>query len=502
MGCCTWDVGESENPDIRGYLLNNVGRGLLFISQLFLFNAMLSFANDAAGCTTGGTGCEDDDDDDTLAFVNGTAIFSDDDDDDACGRILGLKPVTLVVQVMALGSLVSATFMPVVGSVVDHSPHRRRLGIAGLVVAWLCSLAQTGIAPASWLFLLLLQGSVASAAYLTNVVCAMAYMPELTDDLDGHMQRINAKARVLELASMLVFMSLVATVEGSDSVGVRDTARFAQALSCLVGGPIALASWRYLTPRPTAHAVPEGASLLTAGFLKVRETAAMLAADFPQLYRFLLAFAVMEAGTSSIIGLVVVYVSQQLCLEVGPVLTLAILFTIPGALLSRKLAAGGRAKEALFGNCLSFAVLIAAIPACLYDASHAPLVPLFSATLGLAVGFMYPAQRNVVAVLIPGGLEGRVMGIYQFASISLGWAPPLIFGLVYEATGSMRMAIVTPAFFHGAAAVFLQWGVDMTKGGDRVTATLHKRRRSTSGGDLVGKNRAQVEPVLSDKEAT
>ena len=53
-----------------------------------------------------------------------------------------------------------------------------------------------------------------------------------------------------------------------------------------------------------------------------------------------------------------------------------------------------------------------------------------------------------------------------------------------------------------AAAVFLQWGVDMTKGGDRVTATLHKRRRSTSGGDLVGKNRAQVEPVLSDKEAT
>ena len=350
MGCCTWDVGEAENPDIRGYLLNNVGRGLLFISQLFLFNAMLSFANDAAGCTTGGTGCEDDDDDDAVAFVNGTAIFSDDDDDDACGRILGLKPVTLVVQVMALGSLVSATFMPVVGSVVDHSPHRRRLGIAGLVVAWLCSLAQTGIAPASWLFLLLLQGSVASAAYLTNVVCAMAYMPELTDDLDGHMQRINAKARVLELATMLVFMSLVATVEGSDSVGVRDTARFAQALSCLVGGPIALASWRYLTPRPTAHAVPEGASLLTAGFLKVRETAAMLAADFPQLYRFLLAFAVMEAGTSSIIGLVVVYVSQQLCLEVGPVLTLAILFTIPGALLSRKLAAGGRAKEALGGT--------------------------------------------------------------------------------------------------------------------------------------------------------
>ena len=30
--------------------------------------------------------------------------------------------------------------------------------------------------------------------------------------------------------------------------------------------------------------------------------------------------------------------------------------------------------------------------------------------LGFGLGFLYPAQRNVVALLIPGGLESRVMG--------------------------------------------------------------------------------------------
>ena len=172
-------AAEAENPDVRGYIMNNVGRGLLFISQLFLFNAMISFANEAAGCSSAGETCEDDDDDagGFVGVVNGTlgAVVGGGDDDE-CGRIWGLRPAALVTQVMALGSLVSATMMPVVGSVVDHSPYRRELGVCGIVVAWCVSLAQVGVSRRTWLVLLMLQGSVASAAYLANVVCAMAYV--------------------------------------------------------------------------------------------------------------------------------------------------------------------------------------------------------------------------------------------------------------------------------------------------------------------------------------
>ena len=91
---------------------------------------------------------------------------------------------------------------------------------------------------------------------------AQAYMAELTSDLGDAMQRINAKARVCEMASMLLYMIVVAALEAF-FFGVKDTARVAQALSCAVGGPIAVASWRFLTPRPTQHDA--------MGFIPVRE---------------------------------------------------------------------------------------------------------------------------------------------------------------------------------------------------------------------------------------
>ena len=207
------DGGGGENPDIRGYMYNNVGRGLLFISQLFLFTAMLAYANEAAGCSSSGETCAEEISggfgvwNSTNSTTTRGSTQTATDGDETCGRVWGLKPAALIAQVMTLGALVSAVLMPVAGSIVDHTPYRRELGMASLGVAWVCTTAQLSIGKETWQFLLLLQGSLCMAAYLFNVVCAMAYMAELTTDLTGEMIRINAKARVLEMCAMLAFMT-------------------------------------------------------------------------------------------------------------------------------------------------------------------------------------------------------------------------------------------------------------------------------------------------------
>lgn len=472
----------AENPDIRGYMYNNVGRGILFISLLFLFTAMLTFANEAAGCNPSGDTCASDDDDDAI-FLNATAAAHFDssiiDDDDDCGRVWGLRPAAFVAQVLVLGALVSAVLMPVAGSIVDHSPYRRELGMWSLAVCWVCSFAQIAINRHTWMVFLLLQGSVAVAAYLVNVVCAMAYMAELTSDFGDEMIRINGKARVMEMVSMLAYMIVIATLDAF-FFGVKDTARVAQFVSCMVGGPLAMYSWQLLTPRAASHKLPEGASILTAGFVKVGETARLLRRDFPSLFTFLVAFALSEAGTGAIVGLVVIYVSQQLCLPVGPVLLLAIVATVPGALLSKRLARGGRAKEALCGILVVFIAAILGVALFCYSPKHANIVPVFAIILGIALGFVYPAQRNVVAMLIPGGLEGRVMGVYQFCSSSFTWVPSLLFSAIYEATGSMRPGLACVAIFHGSSLFILVTRLDMNAGLREVQATLKLRRHSTN----------------------
>ena len=488
------DGAGAENPDIRGYIYNNVGRGLLFVSQLFLFAAMLAFANEAAGCQTLGDACAADGG--GAVLLNATATgASAGDDGGGCGRVWGLRPAALVAQVLTLGALVSAVLMPVAGSIVDHSPYRRELGMASLVVCWCCSAAQVGISRHTWQALLLLQGSVAVAAYLVNVVCAMAYMAELTSDFADEMIRINGRARVLEMGSMFAYMVVVAALDAF-FFGVKDTARVAQLLSCLVGGPLAMYSWRLLTPRAAMHELPAGTSLLTAGFVKVGETAAMLRHEYPTLFVFLAAFMISEAGTGAIVGLVVIYVSQQLCQPVGPVLVLAVVATVPGAILSKKLARGGRAKQALCGVLAVFVVAIVSVALFCYSPDHGARIPIFAVILGMALGFVYPAQRNVVAQLIPGGLEGRVMGVYQFCSSFLTWVPSLLFSAIYELTGSMRGGLACVAIFHGVSLVVVVTKLDMRRGLDEVRATLGRRRHSATfladGGTV-----AKVDPGLA-----
>ena len=104
----------------------------------------------------------------------------------------------------------------------------------------------------------------------------------------------------------------------------------------------------------------------------------------------------------------------------------------------------------------------------------------------------YPAQRNVVALLIPGGLEGRVMGLYQFASISLAWAPPLLFAAIYEATASMRVGIATSAAFHAASLLVVLLRLDLDAGHAAIKTTLSKRRGSAF--EVTGAHFSRVEP--------
>ena len=82
-------------------------------------------------------------------------------------------------------------------------------------------------------------------------------------------------------------------------------------------------------------------------------------------------------------------------------------------------------------SCLAFlSVTLALVPCVLFRPSHVVRAPAFAVVLGFGLGFLYPAQRNVVALLIPGGLEGRVMGVYQCMGAVMTWLPPLMFSVL------------------------------------------------------------------------
>ena len=68
---------------------------------------------------------------------------------------------------------------------------------------------QAAVTRHTWQVLLMLYLTVYMLGYMANQTCAMAYLPELTDD-DDVLAAINGRARVKEMSCMLLYMIVVA----------------------------------------------------------------------------------------------------------------------------------------------------------------------------------------------------------------------------------------------------------------------------------------------------
>ena len=243
-----------------------------------------------------------------------------------------------------------------------------------------------------------------------------------------------------------------------------------------------------------------GANLWTYGFTTVKDTVGLLYAKYHQLFRFLMVFAVIDAGRNSLLSLVIIYLKEQLCmpteLAVGVTIGM-IIFAIPGAFFAKHFASGGRAKQAFTGGLFVLTVTGVIMPVVAFRPNHIIRAAVFAVVWGFAMGYIAPLQQSVLGLLIPGGMEGRVMGVCTFSAAMLTSLPSLIFGVAYEASGDMRLGFGSLFAFYGVGCAILCFGVDLSKGVADASATMTERyglanmkgasvdSTEVSGGDTV-----------------
>ena len=100
------------------------------LGRLYLQTALVMYASTAAGCY------EEEDDDWVYEEHSMTNItLADDDADGPCQKkIYGLRPASLVSSSTSLAGFIVAFIMPIVGSIVDHSPYRREVAVTAVIV--------------------------------------------------------------------------------------------------------------------------------------------------------------------------------------------------------------------------------------------------------------------------------------------------------------------------------------------------------------------------------
>lgn len=316
--CCGKPILHGK-PEALGWLLGLTGQTVILLGVgTFLIPALVYFAKKEVGCPT--------------------EIPEGQDEIPVCHKkVKGIiKPSSLITTTTSILSLCVALFTPLMGAIVDYTPHRRTIGRT-IAALYCCVLfPQIFISESNWFPLAILLILLALMAVALTLVLH-AYLPELTDNEE----ELNDLTKVFVAGpGVTVIFFIIAVIGLAFAFGVDSkdgpTAQIAAALAlifiCVAFG---FAWGTLLGERPAANTLKEGEWLATAGFKQIYQTLKRLYRQDSCLLWFFLGIAFGDVKPLTSIALSFLSDQQQFSsAEVGYAAIIMLLCTVPGAALS------------------------------------------------------------------------------------------------------------------------------------------------------------------------
>ena len=135
--------GFKSGPiEATGLVLINFGKGAVTMSTIFLGPALLSLANDAAKAQ-----CKSHSDNENM----------DSQCDENEQRVYGMKPSSLLTVIGVVSGLLSTIFLPLFGSIVDHTSYRKEIGQYSIAIVTIVKGIEIFIGKSTWFIFSILQ---------------------------------------------------------------------------------------------------------------------------------------------------------------------------------------------------------------------------------------------------------------------------------------------------------------------------------------------------------
>ncbi|GAA1772960.1 MFS transporter [Nocardioides hankookensis] len=382
------------------------------------------------------------------------------DADDTCDKtvnVLGLHLAagSLPFYLTSFATIASAFLLPVVGAFVDRSSHKK-WHMAGF--AW------AGSFFAGLLFLMKDdQWQLGAVVIVISSIlggCSLVSYYAILVDISTEDERDRASSRGWAFGylggGLLLLLNLV-MVLGHDAFGLS------KGMSVRLSLLSAAVWWAGFTIIPVVrlrNRAPEGV---------VREDGGLLARSFGQLFvtlkemrqfpmtlTFLIAYLFYNDGIQTVIYASSTYGSKQL--KFGDSVLIATILLIQfvafgGALFFGRLAARyGSYRSILWGTFAWMGIVVAAM---FLPEKNIALFLIIGVAIGIVLGGTQALSRSFFSLLIPRGREGEYFGLYNACERGTSWFGTLLFGVVFQLTGSYRPAIFALIVFFVLGAFFL-----------------------------------------------
>ena len=395
-----------------------------------------------------------------MITVAGRAAGCGESPDDTCSRtvdVLGLHLAagSLPSYLTSFATIASAFVLPIVGAVVDRSGRKKEH------MAWF---AWSGAFVASLLFFL--RGDhwqlPAVAVVVSSVLggCSLVSYYAMLNDISTEDERDAVSSRAWAfgyLGGGLLLLVNLAMVQLHDTFGLEKemAARLSLLSAALWWAGFTIIPIVRLEDLAPVGVVPEAGGLIRRSFGQLWTTLKEVRA-FPMTLTFLLAYLFYNDGIQTVIYSASIFGSKQL--HLGDSVLIAAILLIQFVAFGGALFFGRWAERYGAYRCLlygTFAWMVIVLAAVFLPARNIGLFLAVGIAIGVVLGGTQALSRSFYSLLIPRGREGEYYALYNACERGTSWFGTLLFGVVFQLTGSYRPAIVSLIVFFLLGAFFL-----------------------------------------------
>ncbi len=392
-----------------------------------------------------------------IAIAENAAV---DDRIDVLG--LSVAPGSLPSYTITASTLLSAVLLPLLGAVADRTARKKDL-LAGF--AW------AGAAAAALLFFMtgdnwqlgVISFIVANLCFGAAAVFNDAILCLISDEEER--DRVSSRGWAYGYAGGGLLLAanflLVSFLPFGLSEGMA--VRISMLSAAVWWAGFTFIPFLKIRNRPPEHVVPESGGMLSRSFGQLWTTLKEMR-RYPVALTFLVAYLFFNDGIQTVIASASTYGVEELGFATGTVLAtyLVVQFVaVAGALGFGRAAQRYGAKHVILVGLVIWSLIVTAalfVP----EKSLLPFMAL-AVAIGIVLGGTQALARSYFSLLIPRGREAEFFSFYHAMERGTSWFGTLVFGVVYQLTGSYRPAIFALiVFFVVGGALLLK--VDTARG--------------------------------------
>ncbi len=375
---------------------------------------------------------------------------------DGMARFLGvpIAPDSFLPYTVSLSVFLQVLFLPMLGAIADYSHMRKQLMQVFASIGAIATVAMFFVTQSVWwlggvLFM------VANLCFGAAIVFYNAYLPDIASE--DQRDRVSSYGWAMGyLGGGLLLIFNLAFYMFSDKLGVPGglAIRINLASAGVWWLGFSFFTWARLRSRKASRQLPKGTTYLKVGFSQLRHTLKEIK-NFPETLKYLLAYFLYNDGIQTVIAVSATFAAAPLIrggleLDQGT-LTMVILMiqfvAFGGALFWGKLAGWVGAKRSIIISLVIWSGVVIFAYAGLQGDTRVLQFWVLGAFIALVMGGSQAISRSLFAQMIPDGQEAEYYSFYEISERGTSWIGPLIFGVMNQAFGSLRPALLSLIFF-------------------------------------------------------